>query len=115
MTPVEWSYHRNGCKTCGKAAAFLNEHGIAIKSQDDARKIPLVEADALKLVNQANDLYVTRGTKVIHIDLKSDRPDDDTLMGLLIGPSGKLRAPTIKVGKRLVVGFDRATYEQLFA
>ena len=114
MPKVDWSYHRNGCKTCGKAAAFLDEHKITITSQDDARKIPLVEADALRLVSQANDLYVTRGTKVIHINLKTERPDDDTLLGLLIGPSGKLRAPTIKLGKTLVVGFDQATYEQVF-
>ena len=115
MTQVDWSYHRNGCKTCGKAAAFLDEHKITVASQDDARKIPLVEADALRLVNQANDLYVTRGTKVIHINLKTERPDDDTLLGLLIGPSGKLRAPTITLRKTLVVGFDQATYEQVFA
>ena len=115
MTQIDWSYHRNGCKTCGKATAFLDEHKIAVASQDDARKIALVEVDALRLVSQANDLYVTRGTKVIHIDLKNQRPDDDTLLGLLIGPSGKLRAPTLKFGKTLVVGFDQATYEQVFA
>jgi len=115
MHKVDWSYHRNGCKTCGKTATFLAEHKIAVATQDDARKKPLVEADALKLVNQANDLYVTRGTKVIHINLKRERPDNETLLGLLIGPSGKLRAPTIKLGKTLVVGFDQATYETVFA
>ena len=115
MTQVDWAYHRNGCKTCGKTAAFLDEHKITITAQDDARKIALVEVDALRLVSQANDLYVTRGTKVIHIDLKNERPDDDALLGLLIGPSGKLRAPTLKFGKTLVVGFDQATYEQVFA
>ncbi len=114
MSKVEWSYHRNGCKTCGKTAAFLSEHKIAVAAQDDARKTPLVEADALKLVNQADELYVTRGTKVIHIDLKRERPDDETLLGLLIGPSGKLRAPTLKLGQTLVVGFDQATYEKVF-
>lgn len=113
MKKVDWSYHRNGCKTCGKTAAFLQEHQIPITAQDDARKIPLVEADALKLAKQANDLYVTRGTKVIHINLASERPDDETLLGLLIGPSGKLRAPTLKIGKTLVVGFDQATYEKV--
>ncbi len=113
MAQVDWSYHRNGCKTCGKTAAFLEEHQIGITAQDDARKIALVEADALELVNQVNDLYVTRGTKVIHINLKKERPDDETLLGLLIGPSGKLRAPTLKIGKTMIVGFDLATYEKV--
>ena len=113
MTQVDWSYHRNGCKTCGKTAAFLEDRQIAVTAQDDARKTALVDADAIKLVNQVNDLYVTRGTKVIHVDLKNERPDDETLLGLLIGPSGKLRAPTLKIGKTLVVGFDQAMYEQV--
>ena len=114
MAKVDWSYHRNGCKTCGKTATFLAEHNIHVVAQDDARKTPLADADALKLAGEANSLYVTRGTKVIHIDLKRDRPDDETLLGLLIGPSGKLRAPTLKLGKTLIVGFDQATYEKVF-
>lgn len=114
MKQVDWSYHRNGCKTCGKTAAFLTDHQIDVAKQEDARKVPLVEADALKLVAQVNDLYVTRGTKVIHIDLKSERPDDEALLGLLIGPSGKLRAPTLKIGKTMIVGFDQATYDKVF-
>jgi len=115
MKQVEWSYHRNGCKTCGKTAAFLADHQIDVGKQEDARKVPLADADALKLVGQVNDLYVTRGTKVIHIDLKSERPDDESLLSLLIGPSGKLRAPTLKIGKTMIVGFDQATYEKVFA
>ncbi|MEI8383343.1 MAG: ArsC family (seleno)protein [Planctomycetota bacterium] len=114
MKQVDWSYHRNGCKTCGKTAAFLTDHQIDVAKQEDARKVPLAEADALKLVDQVNDLYVTRGTKVIHIDLKSERPDDESLLSLLIGPSGKLRAPTLKIGKTMIVGFDQATYEKVF-
>lgn len=113
MKQVDWSYHRNGCKTCGRTAAFLQEHKIGVTTQEDARKVPLVEADALNLVGQVNELYVTRGTKVIHINLKTDRPDDETLLGLLIGPSGKLRAPTLKIGKTMIVGFDQGTYEKV--
>ena len=113
MSKVDWSYHRNSCKTCGKTAAFLAEHGVTITTQVDARKTPLVEADVLELVGQVHQLYVTRGTKVVHFDLKRDQPDEATLLALLIGPSGKLRAPTLKLGKTLVVGFDQATYEQV--
>jgi arsenate reductase-like glutaredoxin family protein len=113
MSNVEWCYHRKNCNSCSKTAAFLKEHGIAIKTQLDARTIPLVETDALKLLGEVNELYVTRGTKVIHFNLKHERPDDPSLLELLIGRSGKLRAPAIKVGKTLVVGFDQTTYEQV--
>ena len=40
-------------------------------------------------------------------------PDDDTLAGYLLGPTGNLRAPTIKQGKTLYVGFNEDVYKTL--
>jgi arsenate reductase-like glutaredoxin family protein len=114
MPNVDWSYHRNNCTSCSRAASFLAEHEIAIAEQADARKTPLVDADALQLTVDADHLYVTRGTKVIHFDLRRNRPDDDSLLELLIGRSGKLRAPALKTGRTLIVGFDQSTYEHVF-
>ena len=113
MPNVDWSYHRKNCNSCSKTQSFLGEHEIAVKAQVDARSIPLVEADVLKLVSDANHLFITRSTKVLHFDLKREQPDQELLLELMMGRSGKLRAPTIKVGKTLVVGFDQATYEQV--
>jgi hypothetical protein len=50
---------------------------------------------------------------VVHLDLKTDKPDAATLKGLLLGPTGNLRAPTLRKGRTLVVGFDEATYAKL--
>ena len=47
---------------------------------------------------------------MIHLDLRRDKPDRATLESLLIGPSGNLRAPTLRRGRTLLVGFDEATY-----
>ncbi len=113
MSKVDWCYHRKNCNSCDKTSAFLDQHGIPVKTQLDARTTPLVEADALQLVDKANELYVTRGTKVFHFNLKQERPDNETLLGFLIGRSGKLRAPTVQVGKTLIVGFDQSTYEHV--
>jgi hypothetical protein len=52
----------------------------------------------------------TRGKQVIRLDMR-DRPDDATLKSLIIGPSGNLRAPTLRIGRTLLVGFDEATYK----
>jgi hypothetical protein len=73
------------------------------------------EKEALALVKQADEIYATRGTRVIHVDLKAEKPDAATLRGLLIGPSGNLRAPTLLVGRTLLVGFDEATYKKVLA
>ena len=41
-----------------------------------------------------------------HVDLKSARPRDDELLGMLLGRSGKLRAPTVRKGRTLLVGYN---------
>jgi arsenate reductase-like glutaredoxin family protein len=114
MPNVDWSYLRKNCDSCAKAKHFLAEHGIGVTIEVDARTTPLVDADALRLVTEAGELYVTRGTKVVHFDLNQARPDDESLLQMLIGRSGKLRAPALKVGRTLIVGFDRSTYERVF-
>jgi hypothetical protein len=48
---------------------------------------------------------------VEHVDLKKAKPDRATLLGLLLGPTGNLRAPTLRRGRTLIVGYDEATYK----
>ena len=83
--------------------------------QVDARKCTLKERDALELVKGVHEIYAAKGKQVVHLDLQKDKPDRETLKKVLLGPTGNLRAPTLRKGKTLVVGFDQATYEQLFA
>ena len=58
-------------------------------------------------------LYVAKGKRVIHLDLRTAKPPRAELLALLLGPSGNLRAPTIRKGRTLIVGFDEATYAAL--
>lgn len=41
-------------------------------------------------------------------------PDDETLLKQILGPTGNLRAPTLRKGKTLVVGYNDAVYSDLF-
>lgn len=59
-------------------------------------------------------LVVAKGKKRTQIDLTSDRPDDEALGKLLLGPTGNLRAPTLKVGKTVLVGFHEDVYTEVF-
>jgi arsenate reductase-like glutaredoxin family protein len=79
----------------------------------NAKKIKLQRKDALALVKQANEVYATKGKKVVHFDLKNDHPSDDELAKVLLGPTGNLRAPVLRKGKILVIGFDQETYEKV--
>ena len=68
----------------------------------------------MTLVGKANELLVTKGKKVVQLNLKKDKPAEDQLLKLILGPTGNLRAPTLIVGKMLVVGFNEEMYEEVF-
>ena len=59
-------------------------------------------------------LVVAKGKKVVEVNLQEDRPDDDSLASMMLGPTGNLRAPTLKIGKTVMVGFHEDTYSELF-
>jgi len=61
-----------------------------------------------------NHLYVAKGKKVVHLDLRKEKPSKAELTKLMIGPSGNLRAPTLRAGKNLVVGFNEEMYDAVF-
>ncbi len=111
---IEWSYHRNGCKTCARAQDFLVKNKIEQpKTIVDARKIKMGVQEAIKLAHSADKLYVAKGSKVVVLDMTKDKPSSETLQSLLIGPTGNLRAPTLQVGKTLLVGFDAEAYTKV--
>jgi len=45
--------------------------------------------------------------------MKKAPPDDATLAAHILGPTGNLRAPTIRKGKTLLVGFSEDSYRQV--
>jgi hypothetical protein len=69
--------------------------------------------EALELARDVDELYVAKGKRVMYVDLRQHRPAAAELEALLLGPTGKLRAPTLRIGRRLVVGYNEATYRSL--
>jgi arsenate reductase-like glutaredoxin family protein len=58
-------------------------------------------------------IVAAKGKAITVIDMKADKPDDDTLAAVLLGPTGNLRAPTARVGKTLLVGFNPDAYQEV--
>lgn len=79
----------------------------------DARKTTLKEKEALALVREVDEIYAGKGKQVVHLDLKKDKRDKAGLLALLLGPTGNLRAPTLRKGRTLLVGFDEAAYAKV--
>ncbi len=80
----------------------------------NATKQKIDEEGALALLAGIDKLIAAKGKKVETLDLKKNRPSDEEILALIIGPTGNLRAPTAKVGKTMVVGFNDEAYKAVF-
>lgn len=108
VKPIDWHYHRKACTTCKTAQGFLTTHGCSVGESVDATKVKKNRDEALALARQLTRLVAARGKKMVTLDIAS--ADDETILGHLMGPTGNLRAPTIRVGDTLVVGFNEEAY-----
>lgn len=78
----------------------------------DATKVRYPREAALTLVRAGKKVVTRRGKTVVTFDMKSDPPDDDTLAAAILGPTGNLKAPTLRVGDTFLVGFNEEAYRE---
>ena len=60
--------------------------------------------DAAEILKSAKKLIAIKGKKISEFKL-SGSPDEAAVAAML-GPTGNLRAPTLRVGKTIIVGFN---------
>ena len=89
----------------------MEASSINIKEQIPASK-KLQAADAAKLLGAASKLIVAKGKKVT--EFKGAQAKADDAVAAMLGPTGNMRAPTLKVGKTLLVGFNEEVYDGVF-
>jgi hypothetical protein len=68
--------------------------------------------EALELAKSVERVVAGKGKKVVVFDMKDAPPSDDELAAVLLGPTGNLKAPTLKIGNTLLVGFSEEAYRQ---
>ena len=100
--------------SCKKAQGFLEAHAWHAQDVTDATKERKGRAEALGLAHGAERVIVAKGKKVEVFDMKKNPPDEETLLAHLLGPTGNLRAPTLRKGKTLLVGFSEEAYQRVF-
>ncbi len=71
------------------------------------------EGNVDSLLDGVADLYSTKSRKVIHLNIKKEKPAREDVLALVMGRSGTLRAPVIKHRSTLIVGFDEDTYTRI--
>lgn len=63
------------------------------------------------MLDGMTELWVAKGRSFVRIDLAQAKPPEDELLALMLGRTGKLRAPTVNYGQRLLVGFNQEMHE----
>lgn len=99
--------------SCKKTQEFLAQNDIKDGEVQSASREPLEGEAALAALDGATELVVAKGKKVLRYDLKKARPADSELLELLLGRSGKLRAPAVRQGKRVLVGYNQEVMDLL--
>ena len=87
----------------------MDAKAISAKETTPASR-KLGQADATDLLAGAKTLIVAKGKKVRRWEL-TKTVDADAIAAML-GPTGNLRAPTVKVGSTLLVGFDEDAFNE---
>jgi len=86
----------------------MDAHRIEPKEVVSASK-KLGRAEAAELVKQAARVIVAKGKAVQ--EHTGGKPSAEVVDALL-GPTGNLRAPALRVGKTLLVGFSEEVYRE---
>ena len=81
---------------------------IAVKEHAAASK-KLQASDAEALLENATKLIAIKGKKVS--TFKAGKAIEPGAVDAMLGPTRNLRAPTLRVGKTLIVGFDQEVLE----
>lgn len=66
----------------------------------------------MALAKKARAIIVAKGKKVDEFKPGGKAPAD--VVAAMLGPTGNLRAPCLRVGKTVVVGFNEDLYGQIF-
>lgn len=71
----------------------------------------LGEADARAIAKESSKVLVAKGKKIDSFDMKSATLKE--VVESMLGPTGNLRAPTMRVGKTTVVGFNEEMFDSV--
>ena len=68
---------------------------------------------AVALARTCDTLIVAKGRKVTTFEVSADPGDE--MVDAMLGPTGNLRAPTVRAGRTLLVGFNQEAYATILA
>jgi len=97
--------------SCKRASKFLEENEITIAETVPASR-KLGEDVARELAEGASRVIVAKGKKLSDFSVEAGVSDE--VVSAMLGPTGNLRAPTIRVETTVLVGFNEETFTAVF-
>lgn len=98
--------------SCVRGSDFLAARRIAVRETADARKERYAAADLPDLMEGAIEVLVARGKQSLVFRPGTDEAVWKEIAEVAIGPTGNLRAPTLRLGKRWIVGFGEEAWRE---
>ena len=86
---------------------MLEDRRVQVSQERNPRKEPLTDKEARALIASVGKVIVARGKKF------EELPAAEATIANLKGPTGNYRAPMLRKGKTLLVGFHADTLETL--
>lgn len=87
---------------------------MTVRETVNAAKERIGEADLAELFEGSRRVTAAKGKKVVVLDLAKDPDAHEQLASVVLGPTGNLRAPSARVGKNWLIGFNEDEYAKVF-
>ncbi len=87
---------------------MFDKQKVTITETSDARKKKIADNDAWNLLQNADELIIGRGKKFTVFNPAND--DREIILKQALGRTGNLRAPALKIGSRLIIGYSDEMY-----
>ncbi len=88
---------------------FLDTHNLQAENRTDARKEKLEAGAVWELMSSAERIVVAKGRRVETFVPTEDA--QESILKVVLGRSGSLRAPTVRSGDVFFVGYNNTLYE----
>ncbi len=88
---------------------MLENHSVEATEERNSRKQPLDDPSVQEILSDVDVVIVARGKK------RREIAASDVTLDHLKGPTGNYRAPMVRSGGRLLVGFHPETLEEFLA
>lgn len=85
---------------------------LTVRETVNAAKTRIGAKDLAAVLEGVTRIHAAKGKKITTLDLAKDKPSRAQLEEIMLGPTGNLRAPTIRRGTILLVGFNQELFEE---